>query len=289
MDSTRIQPIGGGHAIEVMAIGVEWGPNPLSDEQISMLQEVYEANTKIKEFLPTPPKQVKAFIIHGEQQLGTPVELGEPDPSNFKPPQFIARNGGFDLQRFDPNGKVSWLVSVRPEIMAVNCTAYDRWTNVKAQALEILLPLVEAAITNGATVNALGLQYQDAFRLIDGASPSVTQALFRKDSRYLPLHLFEHPSLWHCHQGWFSTAVDGRRILNNVATEIAEANGTQYARIGGQHRLFSTSADEKTRIPINTADIDAILTILHQENIDVINGVLSDGALRAIGCTTGNS
>lgn len=276
-----------------MAIGVEWAAPPLDDAQIASLQAVYEADTDLRSFLPARVP-VQAFMFHAENEFGVESTEGKEHltPENVTPPQFIVtppqfviQNGGFDLQRFDSQGKASWIASIRPEVISVSCTAYDRWTNVKPQALAILRPFVEAAITKGAKVSAIGLQYQDAFRLLDGASPAVTEKIFRKNGKHLPMHLFEQPSFWHCHQGWFSKAPDERRVLNNVAIEVAEVNGTHFARIGGQHRIFATSFDGMLPMPIAAGEIDEILQCLHGENIDVINGVLSDGALRAIGCT----
>lgn len=283
MDSTRIQPVGGNHAIEAMAIGVEWATPPLDDAQIVSLQAVYEANADIKAFLPTlAPMQ--AFVF--QSVLGSNAQ---PGLEKITPPGFTTRNGGFDLQRFDTTGKVAWVASIRPEFISINCTAYDRWKNVKSQALAILRPFVESAIANGAKINAIGLQYQDAFRLLDGISPATAEDIFRKNGKYLPLHLFDQPFLWHCHQGWFSKAPDERRILNNIATEIADLNGTHFARISGQHRLFAISADGLTQQPIAPRETDQILEYLHSENIAAINGLLSDGALKAIGCSVGGT
>lgn len=290
MDSNRIQPVGGDHAIEVMAIGVEWAMPPLDDTQLASLQTVYEANTYIKTFLPTlVPMQT--FVFQGVNQFGVSDPDGnlQVEPKNLTPPQFVTRKGGFDLQHFDNKGKIAWVASIRPEFISVNCTTYDRWKNVKPQALAILQPFVDAAMAKGAKINAIGLQYQDAFRLLDGASPASTGELFRKNSRYLPLHLFDQPSFWHCHQGWFSKAPDERRVLNNISTELTDVNGMHFARIGGQHRLFATLADGLTPKPITSGEIGQILQCLHDENIDVINGILSDGALKAIGCKVGGA
>lgn len=271
-----------------MAIGVEWGMPTLDDAQIAALRAVYEVSPRIKEFFPTLAP-VQAFVIENQIGVAGPDGNVQFEAKNFRPPQFTARNGGFDLQRFDAAGKVTWVASIRPEFISVNCTAYDRWKNVKPQAMEILQPFVEAAMAKGAQINALGLQYQDAFRLLDGASPAVSGQLFRKNGKYLPAHLFEQPTFWHCHQGWFSKATDERRILNNVATDVAEANGAHFARIGGQHRMFAISADGVTPRPIASGEIDEILQCLHDENISVINGILSDDALKAIGCMMGGT
>lgn len=288
MDSNRFQPVGGNHAIEVMAIGIEWASRPLDDSQLALLQKVYQDNTAIKTFLPTlAPMQ--AFIFQAQHQFAAAGQAGDPQvtPQEIAPPQLITRNGGFDLQRIEPSGNLSWVVSIRPEFISVNCTAYDRWKNVKPQALEILQPFVEAVMAKGATIAAVGLQYQDAFKLLDGASPVVSNELFRNDGKFLPTYLLEQPSFWHCHQGWFSVGPDSRRILNNIATEVADANGVHFARIGGQHRVHATSIDGVKPMPINANEIDPILECLHKENINVINRLLSDSALKKIGCTGG--
>lgn len=272
-----------------MAIGVEWVAPPLDDAQLTALKAVYEGNHAIKDFLPRlAPMQ--ALMIQGGGQFGVADENGnlKLEPPNAAP-QFVARNGGFDLQRFDAKGNFTWVASVRPEFISVNCTAYDRWKNVKPQALSILMPFVDAAIAKGAKINAIGLQYQDAFRLTEGASAAATSELFRKGGEYLPSHIFEQPTYWHCHQGWFSKTPEERRVLNNVATEVADIGGTQFARIGGQHRVFALSVDGLTEKAIEAKDIDATLQYLHDENIKVINGILSDGALKAIGCTVGGT
>ena len=288
MDSTRIQPVGGNHAIEVMAIGIEWATHPLLDEQLTALQAVYEAEPEIKAFLPNLAP-MKEFLFEGAHQFGMSDDSGElsKDSRQVTTPQFIARNGGFDLQRLDKQGSISWALSVRPQFISVNCTVYDRWQKVKPQALKILRPFVDKAMNVGATISAIGLQYQDAFLLLDGPSPQTTAQLLRKNGPYLPTHIFEQPSFWHCHQGWFSTSPNERRVLNNVATEISEANGAQYARIGGQHRVFALAADGRIPRPFSASEIEEALDFLHDENIRVINGILSDDALRAIGCTVG--
>lgn len=265
-----------------MAIGVEWAA-PIDETQLASLQKLYDDSALIKAFLPkVAPMQ--AFVFQSNQ-VGVADSDGKIQIApNITPPQFVARNGGFDLQRFDLSGKLVWIVSIRPEFISVSCTAYDRWKNVKPQALEIMLPFVEAVLAQGVQITAVGLQYQDAFKLRDGASPAASDELFRRDGKLLPMHLFEQPSFWHCHQGWFSTGPDTRRILNNVATEVADRHGTHFARIGGQHRVHATALDGITPLPINAGDIDVILQCLHSENIKVINGILSDGALEVIGC-----
>ena len=285
MNKTRIQPVGGAHAIEIMAIGIEWA-SPLDEAQLAALQKVYDGTSQIKEFLPLH-SPLQAFTIQQAAQFGPGV--GGPQPQVVQVPQFVSQAAGFDLRRFEPSGMISWVTSIRPELLSCTCSVYDRWKNVSPKALSILRPFVNAALSIGAQISAIGLQYQDAFRLLDGVSPEVTKDLFRQDCAWLPGHVFNEPSFWHCHQGWFSKGPDGRRLLNNVTTDMSNVNGVCFARIGGQHRIFSTSFDATIALKIDASDIDRILECLHDENKKVINGMLSDGALEAIGCSVGGA
>ena len=108
MDKTRIQPVGGNHAIEVMAIGVEW-TTPLDDSCLHALQRIYTENQKLTDLFPqfTP---VQAFLIQSSHQIGAAgmdqqLLLGT---EGITPPQFVAKAAGFDANRVDANGKISW-------------------------------------------------------------------------------------------------------------------------------------------------------------------------------------
>ena len=265
-----------------MAIGIEWA-SPLNEIQLLALKKVYDETPEIREFLPqNAPLQV--FSIQHVAQFGN-----ESQPQVIQAPQFETQAAGFEIRRFEPNGKLSWVTSIRPELLSCNCTAYDRWKNVKPKSLSILRPFIDAALASGAIISGVGLQYQDAFRIPGGPSQSATKALFRQDCLWIPGHVFNEPSFWHCHQGWFSLGPDGRRILSSVSTDISDVNGTCFARIGGQHRVFSISFDAAGDLAILASDIDRLLDCLHDDNKMVINGMLSDEALKTIGCTLGDA
>jgi uncharacterized protein (TIGR04255 family) len=279
----RFQPVSGTHAIEIMAIGIEWAM-PLTQSQLAHLQTVYEATTSVKEFLPQY-LPVQGFSIQQVVPVGAAVPGTPPQP--IQPPQFLAEAGGFDLRRVEPDGRMSWVTSVRPQVLSCNCSLYDRWNNVKPTALSILGPFVNAALDAGAKISAVGLQYKDAFRLLDGNLHEVTRELFRQDCRWLPGHVFDEHSFWHCHQGWFSEGPDGHRVLNNVTTDISEINAARFARIGGQHRVMAVSFDAKSALEFGNTVLDPMLDFLHGENKNVINGMLTDAALESIGCVIG--
>lgn len=282
MTKSSFQPISGTHAIEMMAIGIEWA-TPSNETQIGDLQKVYDSSPEINDFLPTHAP-VQGFSI----QHVAPLDGAQQQLPIASPPQFVTQISGFDMSQLDSTGKVAWVASVRPPVLSCSCGAYDRWKNVKPKALSILRPFIDAALSTGVKISAIGLQYQDAFRLPDGISQEVTKQLFRQGGSWLPNHVFSEPSFWHYrHQGWFSQGPTGRRILNNVTTDISDINGACFARIGGQHRIFSTSFDGKHPIDIQASHIDDMLECLHEQNKLVLNGLLSDAALESIGCSVG--
>jgi uncharacterized protein (TIGR04255 family) len=262
-----IKPVSGKHAVEVMAIGVEW-TNPLGDAELQQLQEVYTATPEIKDFLPSLAS-VRSLML----QIGIADTL----QSNITPEDHA---GGFDLKRFDTSGAVLWAVSVRPAFISCNCMAYDRWATVKPQVINLLYPFLTAA---GREIKAVGLQYQDAFNIEGELDQTVITSLFRQDSALLPTHLLATSSLWHSYQGWFSASPENRKILNNVNVDMQEQTPNHLARINGQHRVFSVSSDGKVSRPIKQEDLENALDHLHKENKDVLRKILSDEMLDRIG------
>lgn len=270
VDSSIIKPAGGKHAIEVMAIGVEWA-TPLGDDDLQELEAVYRSTPAMAEFLPSL-MPVRALVF----QVGL--------PGSFVPED---RSGGFDIRKFDPNGSVLWALSVRPELISCNCTAYDRWATVKPRAIDLLHPFLATAMDCGRQIKAVGLQYQDAFSIEGGIDNAVLRSLFRQDSSWLPPHLLEKPSLWHSHQGWFSISPKNRRVLNNVNLDFLEQTPNHLVRINGQHRVFSMTHDGKESLPIQQGDLEQVLDFLHAQNKEVLSGILSVEMLNRIGFDAG--
>lgn len=261
-----ITPVGGKHAIEVMAIGIEWA-SQLDAVALHQLEAVYNASPTISSFLPvvTP---VRSLVF----QLGIASSAVADDQS-----------GGFDARQVNPEGNVLWSLSIRPDFLACNCMEYDRWSNIKPQAISLLSPLLIAALNGGNKIKAIGLQYQDAFNISGSINSELLQILFREDSRMLPRHVFEMQSLWHSHQGWFSISPRNQRVLNNVNLDLIGEYPNHVVRIQGQHRVFSITSDGKESLPMWLEDIEQILNFLHAQNIDVLKGILSQSILKKIG------
>ena len=276
MDSSKIKPAAGGHAIEVVAIGIEW-VSPLNVEALTALEDLYRASPELHGFLPSFAPLRSVLLQMGAQVSAAGV-------AGVSQPGFIPQNqpAGFDLRRFESNGSVPWVVSVRPEFISVNSTVYDRWATVKPKALELLDKFVTESVKRGQQISAIGLQYQDGFEIEGDITPEKMKSLFRGGSAWMPSHVLEESSFWHCHQGWFSKSPKGRRVLNNVNVDVVESPNGCSAKINGQHRVFSIAHNGKEAHPIFTSDIEQALDFLHSENKRVLGGLLTDEILDII-------
>ncbi|RYF48717.1 MAG: TIGR04255 family protein [Cytophagaceae bacterium] len=254
-----------------MAIGVEWDV-PLNEADLQHLVDAYTNNSSMREFLPSMTP-VRALVL----QLSMPG-------GGFVPEDRI---GGFDLKQFRPDGSIPWALSARPELVSCNCTDYDRWATVKPRALELLNVFVDAALRLGKNIKAVGLQYQDSFTVEGSIDKGALNSLFRKDSNWLPNHLLEKHSLWHCHQGWYSISPKERRVLNNFNLDFLEQAPNHLIKINGQHRIFSLRAAGGESSPIGLDELEQALDFLHSQNKEALRGVLCEEMLDRIGFDKG--
>jgi len=149
VDKTRIQPVGGNHAIEVMAIGIEWA-TPLDDGRLQALKDIYTESLDLRNTFPQFAP-VQAFLIQAAHQFGAAGADSQSGvkPENVTPPQFLTTAAGFDARLIDSDGKISWVVSVRPGLLSCSCFAYDRWKNIKPKALDALRPFMAEVLKFG--------------------------------------------------------------------------------------------------------------------------------------------
>lgn len=263
-----VKPVSGAHAIEVMALAVEWSA-PLSREVLLKAQALHDAVPAIRDFVPRK-----------EQLRGVRVQIGDSGTSVA-----TTEHEGAQWSRHRADGQVTWAVNVGPEFLACNCMEYGRWLTVKPKALDLLMPVVELVRAEGVQVQAVGLQYQDAFRVYGGRPREMSTALFATESRWLTPHVFEVDGPWHVHQGWFSSSKAGRLMHNAVNIDaIAEPDCMLY-RINGQHRLLAKGSANSDHHPIEVTDISQSLEDLHHQNKKVLWELLSGQVSAQIGLT----
>ena len=255
------------HAIVAMALGVDF-KKALDSSKIQQLAEVYESSDLIKKELP-----VKAPLAGVSFSFESKTFLGATEKTN-----------GYDFREIDVQGNILWNVSVRPDFIACNCMAYDRWNNVKEKAISLLVPFLERLQDLDTSILAIGLEYQDLFTAADAAPRNITNVAFKKDTDFLPRSVFEHTDAWHVHHGWFQKSPKNRRTLNNLQIEVEsdKAGKQNLIKVNGQHKLYSFLSSTDEPMDICISDLDQILSFLHQINKDVLIKLLSEDLLSSI-------
>jgi uncharacterized protein (TIGR04255 family) len=268
--SQELVRLGGGesHAIEVMALGVEWSA-PLSDEVLSRLVAVYSARPDIAGFLPGK-KHLQGLSIRME---GPETQLSTGTSSLV------------DFTRSRPDGSVEWAISLRPDFISCNTSAYVGWKAAKPRLIGLLRPFVEVAVSLGASIQAIGLQYLDTFRWPQSDGNRVEEILSRQ-SAWVPVRCFQQPFLWHVHQGWFTEAPQGRRVLNNLNIDLQHEDGDTKLvalKIHGQHRLQAVGFKSLSQTSIHEAELESAADMLHQMNKDALAELLTPAIIKRIG------
>ena len=261
----KVKPAAGRHAIEVMALAVEWA-QPLTEEVFDDARTLYEASPSLREFLPRLESLKGIKVLVGDD--GASVSAG---------------HDGLQLSRHRDDGTATWVLQMQPALLACSCMDYERWDVIKPKALELLFPIIDIAASKSSEIQAVGLQYQDAFRVETLSPLAATGRLFRENGPFLSSHTLHMDGPWHIHQGWFSKGLGNRITHNLVNIDLTVEEGECLVRIHGQHRLLSTMQIENSSAPIDPQEISAALDSLHNDNKAVILDLLSEDICRQIG------
>lgn len=262
-----IYPIAKKHAIEVMAIGVDFR-QPLSDEKLKEFVNVYENSSFLKKMFPHK-SEVNAMVVQvNNENISSGHEIE-----------------GYDLHSVDDAGGLSWIVSLRPHFIACNCKSYDRWDSVKSISLDILEPFLDYLYFCEIDLLAIGLQYLDVFDIDNVSFPQLNEELFSKSSSFLPPNVFARKGAWHTHNGWFSESEKKRKVLNRFNIDMLDKGLPDkfMARINGQHKVYAVLLDGTSESPIIRNEIPQILNMLHRYNKDSLVDILSPKVLDLIG------
>lgn len=262
---SRIKPSTETHAIEVMALAFEW-EKPLDPEILNAAIASIRSDKSLMDFLPTE----KTFP-------GFEFKLNGQDASVLPKNMEIV-----DFEKVSEAGRLAWSISVRPEFFSCSCGVYDSWANVKPIAIDLLYKMTKTVIHSGIKLQAIGLQYADVFRW-NKSDEAALKDLLRVGSKYLPSSIFSNPSLWHTHNGWFSSSSDDYRILNLLNIDLVDEKDLLALKIHGQHRFQAISFEKNSLKAINVNQASDILDVLHLENKVALMGILSDTALAVIG------
>jgi uncharacterized protein (TIGR04255 family) len=267
-DALEVQPAAGKHAIEVMALAVEWD-RQVAPETLLRVEELYRDSEVLRRLLPRLEKMRGLSV----QLAGGGMSVNADDA------------GGLQLTEVSEQGSVTWAVSVRPDLVACSCFTYDRWDSVKPRALEMMGPIVERVLESGCEIQAIGLQYQDSFRVLSGSPLHAAKRLFRESNDWMNSHVWRTDGSWHIHQGWFSASSDGRRVHNLLNVDFIGEADVCIGRINGQHRVQAVDRNGRDPRVLSPSGIAQSLDGLHLDNKRALHNLLSNDVCRQIGLT----
>lgn len=265
IEELLVKPAAGKHAIEVMALAVEW-EQPLSAKVMASVKELHASSESLRQFLPNI-----------EVAKGLTVTIGDHGPA-----MSTVEVDGLLLSANQTDGTPAWVVHVRPDLISCSCREYDRWDTIKPKALSVLIPIMELALARAHSVKAVGLQYQDTFRVETNSPKMASDRLFSKSTQWLSPRVISEDSPWHVHQGWFSAGMGGRTVHNVLNVDVTIDAQNCVFRINGQHRMLTRNEAGRIAIPICTNDVASALDALHTDNKRVLTQLLSQDICKLI-------
>lgn len=226
-------------------------------------------------------------------RVATPTfafEFGQVGGAKFSPPPINPLAIGF--QRFATNGEIDERISADPISVSYVTRDYLGWEKTREVLSQALGEIAAQYAKRSLLVGTIQLQYSNEFSsLKNGFVPA--QALFRKETRWVPPIFADLNDLWHSHVGMFLPG-DGFKNLVNVNVDAVFATtaerseeftnvkllivaARQFNTLGGRP-LAVTASDMPT---ILLANLDAA----HDLEKSVLFETLSDEYLRAVNAT----
>lgn len=202
-----------------------------------------------------------------------------------RPPEHVVKESGLRLQKFEPSGKVGWVLNILENQLVITCQSYDRWNNVWAQSEKYMKAALRLLDINSLSVQACMLQYVDRF-IEKSSSAYTTHDVFDKKTSYLTAKAATAGKLWHVHQGWFEERSPDERILNILNMGTTEDRGNIVTTIDHSLQLqFLPKPKPAKRFFDAKKEYQKAFLILHEKNKDVVKSLLNSNQRKAVGLT----
>lgn len=271
MSVERLYPFAGDHAIQSAVVVAEWaepgGSKPLSSDNLQHLQEAAE------------PELARLGLTRHEQLNVFEVQMVAGQPTSPASPAF----GGFKASRPTSSGDEKRSVVLARENCIIQINDYTRWADAEPDIrayFNVLLP----SIGQFAPIRYLTLQFNDVFLWKAPPEELIMTEVFRKDTVWLPAHVFGLRNLWHSHHGYFSDRFEpcSFQQLDNVNVSRAVVDGIHSVQALVAHRA---SLVKPIWVTEPLCEGDAILSILsqfHNDNKRILAELFSGEVLRSI-------
>lgn len=173
-----------------------------------------------------------------------------------------------------------WTLSFKDNILVLQCTDYIGWDEsigFVMSAWAFFISFLEKT-AEPLKIKALGLEYLDEFYIKD-INTNWVEALFNKDSKYLPGYIFSQSGLWHAHTGFYAG-----NILNRVRMDCIQNTEKKYLQVVAmQHRL---NLPEESDLSLGgdgvLSSVRDVMDRMHSENVELIRDILTLEVLKDI-------
>lgn len=256
MSVEHLLPFAGDHAVQNAAIALEW-QGELSDQT---LLRIYSLAEKLK------PSFDKV-----ELQKLMMINLADTGPSKH-----TDGLGGVQFQKMTSLGTASRQMIVSRG----NCTFivhdYSRWVTMLEDAIRCL-QLIMPVILADKAINAIGLQYTDAFTWKEDPADLNMKDVFREDTGLVPAHALNLKHLWHNHHGYLENVTEPvpHVLTTNVNVTVQDVSGERMIQIITTHRA---TLEKPIRLS-TSAYFDVVANIenhLHSRNKSLLSQLLSE-------------
>jgi len=254
-------PINSANAIDAAAFVVLFN-RPFTEKEetkLLVLKEIF------KDELPDFSRTTKVTFKH---------EAG-------KPPEHLVKESGLKLQKFEPSGKIGWVVNVIENQIVVTCQSYDRWNKVWGQADKYIQAALKHLDLNSLSVQACVLQYVDRFTEKSTLAYDVNE-VFDKKTAYLTSKANSVGKLWHVHQGWFDEKSADEKILNVLNLGTNEDSGKIITTIDHSLQLQFLKPKPAKKFFDAKKEYAKAFLFLHESNKNVIKSLLNQKQRKAL-------
>ncbi len=255
-------PINSANAIDAAAFVVFFN-RPFTEKEEAKLLALKET---FKDELPDFSRTTKVTSKH---------EAG-------KPPEHLVKESGLKLQKFEPSGKIGWVVNVIENQIVVTCQSYDRWNKVWAKADLYIQAALKHLDLSSLSVQACVLQFVDRFT--EKSTTYNIHEVFDKKTAYLTSKATIADKLWHVHQGWFDEKSTDEKILNVLNLGTNKDNGKIVTTIDHSLELQFISKPKIAKKFFDAKkEYAKAFLFLHKNNKNVVKSLLNQKQRKAIG------
>jgi uncharacterized protein (TIGR04255 family) len=242
---------------------------------VAVLNAIGELYSRVKERLP------QRLLLPGITLRVTPQSTQ---------PQPVQVINGVAFSSYARDGQLERQLAARPPLIAFIEYRYMDWESVWAEARELLEMALD--VVGAASISGFGLEYQDRFIAEpDSPTPIDFASVLRRESRYLPIMVFDASDVWHATCGTVEqVAVPCQHSLNDsvnigLIRRSDQAPPQLAVEITIQHRrIFQQAAPPREA----RQWIDTLFNDMHSRNKAIMYDILTPEMRDRIKLSGGN-